>query len=173
MTGKPHVLLLGSENSAGSENLVGSGRKVHLVCGAGSGRELMHQLLVAGYEVTAGVLGVGDSDREAAVRLGVEYVDAPPFSSITDEQHEQHLRLIGAADHVVVCAMAVGMNNLRNVDAVVGAESVYLIAPPFVDGEVQPVGDYTGGVSTELRRGLVERFGEVAESSLLFELARV
>ena len=61
VTGKPHVLLIGKENSTGSEELIGSGRKVHLVCGAGSGRELMHQLLVAGYEVTAGVLGVGDS----------------------------------------------------------------------------------------------------------------
>lgn len=173
VTGKPHVLLIGNENSTGSEELIGSGRKVHLVCGAGSGRELMHQLLVAGYEVTAGVLGVGDSDREAAERLDVEYIDAPPFSRITDEQHEAHLRLIDAADHVVVCAMAVGVNNLRNLEAVGKAKSVCLIAAPLVDGVVHPIGDYTDGVSTEIRRDLVERFGEVAESELLFELARV
>lgn len=173
VTGKPHVLLLGSENSSGEE-LVGAGRKVHLICGAGSGRELMHQLTVAGYEVSAGVLGTGDSDREAAERLGLEYVSAPPFSTISDEQHQAHMELVGDADHVVLCAMAVGMNNVRNVVAAAGAKSLFVIEPPGVHGESGDleVGDYTDGLASGLRRGLIEQFGEVPESTLLFELAR-
>jgi iron complex transport system ATP-binding protein len=176
VTGKPHVLLLGSENSSGEE-LVGAGRRVHLICGAGSGRELMHQLRVAGYEVSAGVLGTGDSDREAAERLGLDYVSAPPFSSISDEQHEEHLELVRAADHVVLCAMAVGMNNVRNVVAAAGATSLFVVEPPGVSGGVGSgdleVADYTDGLAAGLRRGLIEQFGEVPESTLLFELARV
>lgn len=171
VTGKPHVLLLGSESSSGL-GLVGAGRTVHLICGAGSGRELMHQLRVAGYEVTAGVLGVGDSDREAAERLGLRYVGAPPFSSITDEQHEEHLELVRGADHVVLCAMAVGMNNVRNVAAAAGTSSLFVLEPPVRDGEGTGVADYTDGIADGLRRGLIEQFGEVAESALLFELAR-
>ncbi|MEE8047133.1 MAG: ABC transporter ATP-binding protein, partial [Dehalococcoidia bacterium] len=116
VTGRPHVLVLGSENSGG-EDLVGAGRTVHLICGAGSGRQLMHQLRVAGYTVTAGVLGTGDSDREAAERLRLDYVSAQPFSSVTDVQHEDHLALVRAADHVVLLPMAVGMNNVRNIEA--------------------------------------------------------
>jgi len=174
VTGKPHVLLLGSENSS-SEDLVGAGRKVHLICGAGSGRELMHQLRVAGYEVTAGVLGTGDSDREAAERLGLDYVSAPPFSSISDEQHEAHLELVRSADHVVLCAMAVGLNNVRNVVAAAAAAELIVIAPPVregIDGSETGVADFTDGIADELRRGLIEQFGEVPESTLLFELAR-
>lgn len=171
VTGKPHVLLLGSENSSRGD-LVGTGRTVHLICGAGSGRELMHQLRVAGYEVSAGVLGTGDSDREAAERLGLKYVSAPPFSSITDEQHEAHMELVRSADHVVLCAMAVGMNNVRNVAAAAGAPSLIVIEPVVREGDGTGVADFTDGIAEELRRGLVEKFGEVPESTLLFELAR-
>ncbi len=171
VTGKPHVLLLGSENSSRGD-LVGTGRTVHLICGAGSGRELMHQLRVAGYEVSAGVLGTGDSDREAAERLGLKYVSAPPFSSITDEQHEAHMELVRSADHVVLCAMAVGMNNVRNVAAGAGAPSLIVIEPVVREGDGTGVADFTDGIAEELRRGLVEKFGEVPESTLLFELAR-
>jgi iron complex transport system ATP-binding protein len=173
VTGRPHVLLLGSENSS-SEDLVGAGRTVHLICGAGSGRELMHQLRMAGYEVTAGVLGTGDSDREAAERLGLKFVGAPPFSSTTDGQHEEHLALVEAADHVVLLPMAVGMNNLRNLEAAAGAPSLFVIEPPGVGGGGgdSEVADYTDGVASRLRVGLIEEFGEVPESALLFELAR-
>ena len=174
VTGRPHVLLLGSANSGRGE-MVGTGRTVHLICGAGSGRELMHQARVAGYTVTAGVLGTGDSDREAAERLGLRYVSAPPFSAITDEQHSQHLALIGAADHVVLCPMAVGMNNVRNVEAALAAESLLVIEP---GGTNTPEGgatvaDFTGGRAIRLRRELVERAGQVPESAVLFELARL
>ena len=167
VTGMPHVLVLGSQNSKLKE-LVGSGRTVHLVCGAGSGRQLMHQLTVAGYTVTAGVLGTGDSDREAAERLGVKYVSAPPFSPITESQHSEHIGLIRRADHVVLCPMAVGMNNLRNIHAAAEGSSLFVIESP--DAEVS---DYTGGEAFELRRSMVERTGAISESSVLFELARL
>jgi iron complex transport system ATP-binding protein len=173
VTGKPHVLILGTEGS-GQQDLIGTGRTVHLICGAGSGRALMHQLRVAGYTVTAGVLGIGDADREAAERLAIEYVGAPPFSGITDEQHEAHLRLVESADHVVLLPMAVGMNNVRNVSAAVGASSLMVVEPPGVSGGFgdTEVGDYTNGVAAGLRRELIERVGEIPESALLFELAR-
>tara|TARA_Y100000588_G_scaffold386362_1_gene481767 strand:- start:1575 stop:2879 length:1305 start_codon:yes stop_codon:yes gene_type:complete len=166
VTGMPHVLVLGSEKS-GSKKSVGFGRTVHLVCGAGSGRQLMHQLKVAGYAVTAGVLGTGDSDREAAERLGVKYVSAPSFSPISESQHSEHIELINRADHVVLCPMAVGMNNLLNIHAAAEGSSLFVIESP--DGKVS---DYTGGKALELRRSMVERAGSISEASLLFELAR-
>jgi iron complex transport system ATP-binding protein len=178
VTGRPHVLLLGSENSTQTD-LVGSGRTVHLICGAGSGRGLMHQLRVAGYTVTAGVLGTGDSDREAAERLGLEYVSAQPFAVISDEQHEAHMDLVQAADHVVLLPMAIGMNNVRNVVAAAGATSLFVVSAAAAGGGVSGsdddlpgVADFTDGIAGELRRGLIEKSGEVQESTLLFELAR-
>jgi hypothetical protein len=127
------------------------------------------------------VLGTGDSDREAAERLGLEYVSAPPFASISDEQHEDHLELVRAADHVVLLPMAVGMNNVRNVVAASGASSVIVVEPSVREGSLLDadsqdgtgVADFTDGIAEELRRGLIEKFGEIPESTLLFELARV
>lgn len=167
VTGKPHVLLLGSED-AGDENRVGEGRTVHLVCGAGSGRELMHQLRVAGYRVTAGVLGQGDSDAEAAERLGIEYIKSPPFSAITDEQHATHVELAGAADVVVLLPMAIGQNNLRNIEALTDANDVIVVESPNDD----EIGDYTDGLASNLRSELIERSGTLPETAVLFELAR-
>ena len=167
VTGKPHVLVLGSKDSNHGE-LAGSGRTVHLICGAGSGRRLMYQLRVSGYTVTAGVLGIGDSDREAAERLGVKYVGASPFSEINDSQHSEHIELIRASDHIVLCPMAVGMNNLRNIEAAVAAGSLIVVESPD-----QEISDFTDGKGHELRGDLVRRNGQVPESSVLFELARL
>ena len=114
VTGRPQVSLLGP--AGGQPGVEEKGQVVHVICGAGSGRDIMHQLVSAGYTVTSGVLGLGDTDRETAELLGVTFVPAPPFSQIDDAQHEQHLGLIGAADVVVLCDMAVGPNNLRNVE---------------------------------------------------------
>ncbi len=208
VTGRPHVLLLGSANSEHAE-MVGNGRTVHVICGAGSGRNLMHQLRAGGYTVTAGVLGTGDSDREAAERLGLEYVSAPPFSAITGTQHSEHLTLIQAADHVILCPMAVGLNNVRNVEAALAAESLLVIEPPKAVGgpdgahvarasegdaphvpdtlnvphvtkaqnakneEGAAIADFTDGRAPELRRELIERAGQVPETAVLFELARL
>ena len=166
VTGKPHVLVLGSANS-GQRELIGSGRTVHLICGAGTGRQLMYQMRVSGYSVTVGVLGTGDSDREAAERLGIRYVGAQPFSPISDIQHSEHIELIRGADHVVLCPMAVGMNNILNIVAATEASNLIVVEPS--DREI---GDYTDGKALELRRELVERNGQVSETSVLFELAR-
>jgi hypothetical protein len=120
------------------------------------------------------VLGIGDSDREAAERLGIEYVGAPPFSSVTDDQHESHLKLVEAADHVVLLPMAVGMNNVRNVEAALVSSNLLVIEPPGAGGGIgdDVVGDYTDGMASRLRRQMIERVGEIPESTLLFELAR-
>ena len=99
--------------------------------------------------------------------MGVKYVSAPSFSPITESQHSEHIGLINRADHVVLCPMAVGMNNLLNIHA--AAEGSSLLVIESADGEVS---DYTGGKALELRRSMIERNGSISESSLLFELAR-
>ena len=70
--------------------------------------------------------------------------------------------------------MAVGMNNVRNVMAALSADEVIVIEPSKVLGDSvdSEVSDYTDGIAAGLRRGLVEKFGEIPESTLLFELAR-
>ena len=165
VTGRPQVSSLGP--AGGQADVEDKGVVAHVVCGAGSGRDVMHQLVSAGYSVTSGVLGLGDTDRETAELLGVRFVPAPPFSPIDDAQHEDHVALIEAADVIVLCDMAIGPNNLRNLEAARDAGRLLLIeGPPFESL------DYAGGVAAGLLREMAGRAPTVQRGELLRSLAR-
>jgi len=100
--------------------------------------------------------------------LGIEYVKSPPFSAITDEQHATHVELAAAADVVVLLPMAIGQNNLRNIEALAGVNDVIVVESPNGDD----VGDYTDGLASKLRNELIERSGTLPETAVLFDLAR-
>ena len=125
------------------------GVRVHVVCGGGTGGRMMYELLRAGFEVTAGVLGAGDTDRRAADIMGVEYVPAPAFGGIDDDAHAAHLGLLDAAEVVVLCETPFGANNLRNLEALRGRSRLLTIQTrPFAER------DYTGGEAQRLFDGL-------------------
>ncbi len=101
----------------------------------------MYELWRAGFSVTAGTLGAGDTDRMAADIMGVPYLPLPAFGSIDDETHQRHEEMVASADVTVLCDMPIGANNLRNLEAVVHAtrlvtiESTPLDARDLVGGE--------------------------------------
>jgi iron complex transport system ATP-binding protein len=94
---------------------------IHVVCGGGSGAALMVQLTRKGWNVTAGVLNILDTDHEIAQTLGIQTVTEAPFSPITEEAHEKNLRLVGQSDVVIVAELSVGYGNLRNLEAAMAA----------------------------------------------------
>jgi len=94
------------------------GKKIHVVCGGNSTGTLLKDLVEKGYEVSAGVLNVMDSDLEKADFLDVEVVTEAPFSSITRESYKGNLQLIKKADIVVVTDFPVGEGNIKNLEAV-------------------------------------------------------
>ena len=95
------------------------------------------------------------------------FVPSPPFSLIDDAQHERHTQLVAAADVVVLCDMAIGPNNLRNLEAARDADRLVLIeGPPFESL------DYTGGVAAGLLGEMAGRAPTVQRGELLRSLAR-
>ncbi len=94
-----------------------NGVKVHVICGGGCGREILHTLAENGYEVSAGVVNVLDSDWEAIVELEGEFVEEAPFSPISEKAHERNLEAIISADVVVLANIFVGPGNLKNLEA--------------------------------------------------------
>jgi len=166
VTGRPLVVLLGA---AGRTIAAGGGREatVHLVCGAGSGRALMYALFTAGFRVTAGVLGEGDADMEAADRLGLRYVPNAPFSAIDDEAHARHLALIEAADYVVVCDMPVGGGNIRNLEAAGRARRLLML-----EGRPFAKRDHADGAAAEAYEDLAARARQIDQAELLRTLVR-
>ncbi|MCL0101707.1 heme ABC transporter ATP-binding protein [Dehalococcoidia bacterium] len=119
--------------------------RVHVVCGGGSGAGFMYDLQHAGFTVTACALGSGDTDRLAADILGIDYVAVTAFGEIDDNAHQKHLTLIKSADHVVLCPIAFGTNNLRNLEAVSEAKSFISI-----DSEGLTQRDFTDGLAKRL-----------------------
>jgi len=165
-TGRPLVVLLGA---AGQTAAAGGaeGAAVHLVCGAGSGRGLMYALFTAGFRVSAGVLGEGDTDREAADRLGLHYVPIPAYSAIDDDAHRKHLALVEAADYVVVCDMPVGLGNIRNLEAAQSARRLLMVR-----GRPLEERDHAGGAAAEAYAALAGRARDVDRAELLQTLVR-
>jgi iron complex transport system ATP-binding protein len=95
-----------------------SGQKgVHIICGGGSGAQLIRMLHDEGYNLTAGVLNVLDSDYEVAVSFSISTVEEAPFSQITDESYERNLKHILSSDVVVVANAFFGEGNLLNLKA--------------------------------------------------------
>ena len=95
-----------------------AGKRVHVICGGNSTGTLLKDLIEKGYEVSAGVLNVMDSDLEKADFLDIEVVTEAPFSSITYDSHKKNVELIKKADIVIVTDFPVGEGNIRNLEAV-------------------------------------------------------
>ncbi|MBO8181362.1 MAG: ABC transporter ATP-binding protein [Archaeoglobus sp.] len=89
---------------------------VHVICGGGSGTELIRELWLHGYKVSAGVLNALDSDWFAASEIG-EVIDEQPFSEISDDAFVKNLEFIEKADIVILSNLTVGKGNLRNLEA--------------------------------------------------------
>ncbi|NTU54200.1 MAG: ABC transporter ATP-binding protein [Chlorobiaceae bacterium] len=89
-------------------------KRLHVICGGGSGIELFRRLSIEGFEVTTGVLNRLDSDAEAARALGIPCALEQPFSAVGDEALRQAERMVGEADGVVVGLVPFGPGNLVN-----------------------------------------------------------
>jgi hypothetical protein len=81
----------------------------------------MRELTDSGYEVSAGVLNALDSDEVTGRELGLSMAVEAPFSPIGDDAHAENLRLMTAADVVVLADVPLGHGNARNLDAVQAA----------------------------------------------------
>ena len=137
LNGKPIILL--------AERRIPSlrGVRVHVVCGGGTGSEVMAMLTAAGCQVTAGALNRGDSDFEAAQLLGVSVVEEQPFMPISKEAFERTKEMIADAEVVVLTDVPFGWGNIVNLRAILeAAKGLVVVFNPetiadrdFVNGE--------------------------------------
>ncbi len=91
---------------------------IHLVCGMGSGSNLMKRFIRQGHKVTCGVINVLDTDEETAQSLGLDYIAEAPFSEITDEADILNRKLMKSADFIILLDIPFGPGNLKNLKAV-------------------------------------------------------
>ncbi len=111
---RPQVILLAKDQA---QTKIAGGARVHVVGGGGMATSLLGELVQAGYKVTAGVLNIGDSDWEQAKILGVDTVEAAPFSPVTAENHRSNLDYIEKAQWVILAPIPFGEGNIYNLKA--------------------------------------------------------
>ncbi len=130
------------------------GTRVHLLCGGGTGGPFMKGLVDNGYSVSTGVLNVLDSDYENARDLRVPVVPEVPFAQISDDAHEQNLRLVTESGFVMVTRFPVGPGNFKNLDAARQAleigKTVFIVAPES-GGDI----DFVGGRADDSIKALI------------------
>lgn len=147
--GTPHIALLPGRASVQLPKKM----KVHVLAGGGSGGEILRDLKETGYEVSTGVLNMGDSDWEAARALDLPVVSEAPFSPISTERHQENLDLIRRADAVVLTEIPVGRGNIRNLEAAVAARK-FNKKLFIVEERPGQARDFTGGEGLLLMDGL-------------------
>ena len=132
------------------------GKRVHVICGGGTGGVVLRALSSRGFMVTAGVLNLLDSDYEVAREVCLDVAREAPFSPITREAHEHNLKLIRESDVVVLTDVPFGWGNLKNLEAALKAveygKPVYLVKTGL--GLADQAGDYTGGLASKLLQEL-------------------
>jgi len=141
----------------------GTGRHVHVICGGGSGDELLRRLTLGSYQVTAGVLNRGDSDGLAAQALGIECVVEAAFAPISDTALEAARRLAAGAEAVIIAAVPFGSGNTANLaiaeDALRRGATVYIQA---FDGPR----DYTPDRAADHRLAALSEAGAITVEDL-------
>ena len=123
--------------------------RVHVICGAGTGTQILKTLVEKGFDVTAGVLHVLDTDYETALLLNIPVVSEAPFSPITEQNYKANLKMINEAKAVVVTSMPIGFANLLNLKA--ANDALEMGIPTFVVEET-PISqrDFTAGKAQQL-----------------------
>ncbi|MFB3888125.1 MAG: ABC transporter ATP-binding protein [Candidatus Bathyarchaeia archaeon] len=144
VTDLPYVIPISKPKNRKQKNL-----SIHLICGAGTGSTLMKTLTDAGYNVTAGVLNLLDTDHETAHLLGIPVAGEAPLSPITDGAHAANLDVISKSNAVVLTSVPFGRGNLRNLEAVKAAVEQGIAT--FVIDEIPAKDrDFTKGQATAM-----------------------
>ncbi|MGI6686692.1 MAG: heme ABC transporter ATP-binding protein [Bacillota bacterium] len=123
--------------------------KIHLLCGGGSGVYLMEQLHQYGYQISCGVLNVGDSDWKKVKEIGAAVSEEAPFAPISDEALKNNLELIQGADLIIVLPVPFGEGNLANLRQVFEAQRNHKRVI-IVEQKEFSKRDFTGGAAERL-----------------------
>lgn len=145
LSDRPYIIFDEEEIDA-TKNL---GPQVHVIGGGGSGAVLLRNLVRSGWKVSTGVVNVGDSDWQEAIRLGLNIVEAPPFCSVDGNELTRNQEMMQKADFIVMAGVPFGSGNIGNLEAVMqesarGAKVIVVNKPDISER------DYTGGIATEL-----------------------
>jgi cobalamin transport system ATP-binding protein len=113
-TNSPHIIPLCS-NKHIHEKV--SNKRVHIICGGGTGSEVITTLEMKGYDISIGVVNIGDSDWDLSKKLSLKIVEETPFSEITPLSYSKNIEEISKSDVIVLTSVPYGNGNIKNLQA--------------------------------------------------------
>ncbi|MGM0549182.1 MAG: ABC transporter ATP-binding protein [Bacillota bacterium] len=127
--------------------------KIHVIAGGGTAKKFLYQLESLGYDLSIGVLNIGDADWQAAKELGVKIVEAPPFIDISKKEIVQNKKLITEADLIILSDLPFGHGNLANLEVLttVPNKNKILFNNLSIDER-----DYMGGAAKKVWNKLIK-----------------
>lgn len=130
--------------------------KLHIVCGGGSGSDLIHELHHKGYKLNVCVLNQGDLDWKTAREYGLEMVEESPFKEISRESYQENLNNIKASDAIIICPTYFSNSNIDNLavleESSLADKTVYVIE----DGNYKER-DFTDGKASAILGRILKR----------------
>src|SRR5690606_22728685 len=75
--------------------------KVHFIGGGGSAGALLTEAWQLGHKPSLGVSPIGDSDTDAATRIGIPLTTSPPQTTISNESVQEALLMAAQSDLVI------------------------------------------------------------------------
>jgi iron complex transport system ATP-binding protein len=115
ISNKPFITLIPSSDKNEIKEIKNSNIHVHVISGGGTAKFFLADLAKSGYEISIGVLNIGDADWQLARELGLEIVEAPPFEDISQAEIDKNKKLISKSDIIVMTDVPFGHGNLENI----------------------------------------------------------
>jgi iron complex transport system ATP-binding protein len=130
-------------------NIVKKGIRIHVMCGGGSGSSIIGRLHLNGFELSSGVLSIGDLDWKIAKENDVEIAEEVPFVGISDEAYNMNREIASKADAIILTGLYFGKSNIRNLELLLEKE---LEGKPLLilEDESFAERDHTGGSGLQL-----------------------
>lgn len=150
-------------------NIEKKGILVHVICGGGSGSNIISKLHSEGFELSCGVLAIGDLDWKISKENDVKIAEEVPFVGISEEAYAKNKELALESDIIVLTGLYFGKSNERNLELLLERELEG--KPLFIleDGSFTDR-DYTGGTALQIYERLKGRdYAILAESKTLSE----
>lgn len=141
--------------------------KMHIIGGGGTAADVIRKSFERGYILSGGVFHEGDSDLDCARAFGIDTICCAPFTEIDEEAKEKNITKVMAADITVLCNIAVGRNNLKNLTAAGYAKTLVIIEDTAFKSR-----DYTQGMAENLYSKLKEKARMVTSAQFIALLDR-
>jgi iron complex transport system ATP-binding protein len=129
-------------------------KKVHVVCGGGSGEYLLEELHSHGYQISCGVVNISDNDAVFALSLGIEVVVEKPYSPISEAKFKENLVLMGESSMVILSEVPFGSGNLSNLTAIETVAREKQVPVYLIECDIDR--DFVGGKADEILSRMLE-----------------